>query len=179
MKFNDKFNNLFKTLLTESISENSYPTLEELKKFFEMIKIPEDNIYLHLKENQYLEEVEGNSSWGATHGDLFQIAKIIFPGFYLVKKVDIKNIGTTEKNEQKWVLDPSSDAKNSSYLIPVIANKYTNEFLKNKGFYLARLMGEINPNGFIYTYLNGYILVPDVEKFLKTYKVDYDFDPGP
>ena len=172
MKFDDRFNKLYTSLINEAkqslLKEENYPTEEELKNYFKEMNISEDNEYLYLKEGQYLEEVEGNGGWGTTHGPLAQIVKVIMPGFYLVSKVSIKNIGS--KDEQKWVLnDEKSNYSWYEKEYPVIVSNYKDSN------YLAWYMGK--NNGKLNTYLNGYVLVNDVNEYLDTYVVDYKFDP--
>ena len=90
------------------------------------------------------------------------------PGFYLVSNVAIKNIGS--KDEQKWVLnDEKSNYSWYEKEYPVIVSNYKDSN------YLAWYMGK--NNGKLNTYLNGYVLVNDVNEYLDTYVVDYKFDP--
>lgn len=143
------------------------PTIEQMNKYLELHPEFKDSEYMKLKEGDFLLEIEGNGHWGTNKkGVLSFVKKVIVPGLYIMQVKSTKNIGTEE--EQKWVLD---DTDNDHFEnVTVIGN--------NHGEIRLNWFNSAFENGDFRKYVNGYEFLDEtVEEFLRTKKVDYDFNP--
>ena len=147
------------------------PTMEQMKKYLELHPELKNSEYMNLKEGDFLLEIEGNGHWGTNKkGCLSFVKKVIAPGLYIVKGKGTKNIGT--KEEQKWVLDSEydNDERFNFEHIAVIGNI--------DGKIYLNWFKSVYENGDFYRYLNGYVFLDEsIEEYLRTKKVDYDFNP--
>ena len=147
------------------------PTAIQFKKYLELHPEFQGSEYMNLKEGDLLLEINGNGHWGTNKkGCLSFVKKVIYPGVYIIKRKGTKNIGT--KEEQKWVLDSEydEDERWNFERVAVVWN--------NSGKIHLNWIISIEENGDFKKYENGYeILDETIEEFLKTKKVDYDFNP--